>query len=133
KLSLGYKASPRTTLLADMQAQSEQYARGNENNQHQPGVVDIPGEGPVEFRDKGTIPGFAVFNLGLNHSLSKSLTLIVRVNNVFDREYFNGALLGGNLFDRNGALVEEEEDIAREAFLAPGTPRNAWVGLSLRF
>lgn len=133
KLSLGYKASSKTTLLADMQAQSEQFARGNENNQHQPGVVNIPGEDPVEFRDKGTIPGFAVFNLGLNHSLSRNLTLIARVNNVFDREYFNGALLSGNLFDRNGMLVKEEEDITREAFLAPGTPRNAWVGLSLRF
>ncbi len=133
KLSLGYKASDTTTLFVDMQAQSEQFARGNENNQHQAGVVNIPGEGPVEFRDNGRTPGFAVFNLGLNHEVSKNLTLIARLNNVFDREYFNGAVLGGNVFDRNGALVEDEGDITYESFLAPGTPRNAWVGLSLRF
>ncbi|BET25441.1 outer membrane receptor protein involved in Fe transport [Limnobacter thiooxidans] len=133
KLSLGYKASALTTLFVDMQAQSEQYARGNENNQHQAGVVNVPGQGPVEFRDNGKIPGFAVFNLGMNHSLSKNLTVIARLNNVFDRKYFNGAVLGGNIFDRNGALVEEEDDITYETFLAPGTPRNAWLGLSLRF
>jgi hypothetical protein len=52
---------------------------------------------------------------------------------VFDREYFNGALLGGNIFDRNGSLVEDEDDITYESFLAPGTPRNAWVGVSFRF
>ncbi|HAV75504.1 MAG TPA: hypothetical protein DCX50_11080, partial [Limnobacter sp.] len=133
KLSLGYKASDATTLFVDMQAQSEQYARGNENNQHQAGIVNIPGDGPVEFKDNGRIPGFAVFNLGVNHALNKNLTLIARLNNVFDREYFNGALLGGNIFDRNGALVDDEGDITYESFLAPGTPRNAWVGVSLKF
>lgn len=133
KLSLGYKASDATTLFVDMQAQSEQYARGNENNQHQAGIVNIPGEGPVEFSDSGRVPGFAVLNLGVNHALNKNLTLIARLNNVFDREYFNGALLGGNIFDRSGALVEDEGDVTYESFLAPGTPRNAWVGLSLRF
>ncbi|MDP3270868.1 TonB-dependent receptor [Limnobacter sp.] len=133
KLSLGYKASDATTLFVDMQAQSEQYARGNENNQHQAGIVNIPGDGPVEFKDNGRIPGFAVFNLGVNHALNKNLTLIARLNNLFDREYFNGALLGGNIFDRNGALVDDEGDITYESFLAPGTPRNAWVGVSLKF
>lgn len=133
KFSLGYKASEATSLFLDMQAQSEQYARGNENNQHQAGVVNIPGQGPVEFKDNGRIPGFAVFNLGVNHALNKNLTLIARLNNVFDRKYFNGALLGGNMFDRNGSLVDDEDDITYESFLAPGTPRNAWVGVSFRF
>lgn len=132
KLSLGYKASTATTLFADMQAQSSQYARGNENNQHRAGVVTIQGQ-PVDFKDSGKVPGFAVLNLGVNHAMSKNLTLIGRLNNVFDRKYFNGAVLGGNIFDRNGALVDEEDDITYETFLAPGTPRNAWLGLSLRF
>jgi iron complex outermembrane recepter protein len=133
KLSAGFKASEATMLFVDTQAQSGQYARGNENNQHRAGIVNIPGQGPVEFRDNGRIPGFAVFNLGVKHDLSKSVTLIARLNNVFDREYFNGALLGGNIFDRNGALVEDEDDITYESFLAPGTPRNVWVGLSVKF
>jgi len=130
KLSLGYKASDATTLFVDMQAQSEQYARGNENNQHQAGIVNIPGDGPVEFKDNGRIPGFAVFNLGVNHALNKNLTLIARLNNVFDREYFNGALLGGNIFDRNGALVDDEGDITYESFWRQVPPKCVGGGQS---
>ncbi|HEX4916818.1 MAG TPA: TonB-dependent receptor [Limnobacter sp.] len=133
KLSLGLKATASTILFVDMQAQSEQFARGNENNRHQAGVVNIPGEGPVTFQDSGKVPGFAVFNLGLNHTLSRGVTLLARLNNVFDREYFNGGVLGGNVFDANGQLVEDEGDITYETFLAPGMPRSAWLGLSMRF
>ncbi|WP_370263080.1 TonB-dependent receptor [Limnobacter sp.] len=133
KLSLGVKAAESTLLFVDMQAQSEQFARGNENNQHQAGTVNIPGQGPVTFQDNGKVPGFAVFNLGANHRISKQVTLIARLNNVFDREYFNGGVLGGNLFDTNGQLVEEEDDITYETFLAPGMPRSAWLGMSIRF
>lgn len=139
KLSLGFKATPKTLLFADMQAQSDQYARGNENNDHRAGTFQAENENPppatrdVTFNDDGTIPGFAVFNLGLNHEVTQGLTLMVRVNNIFDREYFNGGILGGNIFDANGQLVADEDDITYETFLAPGMPRSAWLGLSYRF
>lgn len=139
KLSLGFKASSKTMVFADMQAQSDQYARGNENNDHQAGTFQAENDNPppatrdVTFNDNGVIPGFAVFNLGLNHEVTEGLTLMVRVNNVFDREYFNGGILGGNIFDANGQLVADEDDITYETFLAPGMPRSAWLGLSYRF
>lgn len=132
KLSLGFKPVEKTTLFVDMQAQSEQYARGNENNQHRAGELVVGGD-TFSFTDSGMIPGFAVFNLGVNHTVSKGLTLLARVNNIFDRKYFNGGVLGGNVFDRNGQLVGEEDDITYETFLAPGTPRNVWVGMNWKF
>lgn len=142
KMSLGFQATSKTLFFVDMQAQSDQYARGNENNQHQAGTFQAEVEDPqpgdpdtrdVSFSDDGTIPGFAVFNLGVNHEVTKGLTLLLRVNNIFDREYFNGGILGGNIFDLNGQLVGEEDDITYETFLAPGTPRSAWIGLSYKF
>ncbi|MCQ8896642.1 TonB-dependent receptor [Limnobacter humi] len=134
KLSLGFKSSAKTTVFGDLQAQSRQFARGNENNQHQAGTFTNTATGDTfTFNDTGVIPGFAVFNVGINHTVDKGITVLARLNNVFDRRYFNGGVLGGNVFDRNGQLVTDEADVRYETFLAPATPRNAWVGVQWRY
>lgn len=94
---------------------SDQYARGNENNAD-----------PM-----GKIAGYTVLNLDTRYSFGKSgWQLFAKLNNVFDREYYTGGILGANMF--NAAGVFDANDTP-EKFLAPGAPRAGWIGLRYEF
>ena len=55
-----------------------------------------------------------------------------RVNNVFDREYTTGGLLGENAFP-DGSFQTDPEEWRKTTFYAPGAPRTFWVSLRMRF
>jgi outer membrane receptor protein involved in Fe transport len=121
-------------LLVDLGlvAVSSSYGRGNENNLHQPDGTYYLGP--------GTAPGYGVVNLGARYQLNRRLDLFVRVNNLFDRQYYTAAQLGptgftgtGNFIARPFPTVDGEFPVQQATFFAPGAPAGAWGGLRLRF
>ena len=130
KVSLGWDLSPAMSVDADMAYIGRTYARGNENNQHQPDGVYYLGA--------GSTGGYAVVNLGLHWQADEQLKLFVQVNNVLDRKYSNAAQLGAAGFTATGAFVSRpfaapviggERPLQQSTFLAPGAPRTLWMGV----
>jgi iron complex outermembrane recepter protein len=53
-------------------------------------------------------------------------------NNVFDREYTTGGLLGENAFP-GGTFETDPEEWRKTTFYAPGMPRTFWSACEMRF
>lgn len=109
-------------------AMSSSYARGNENNLHEPDGAYYLGPGKS--------PGYAVANLGVRYQIHRRLQFFVQVNNLFDRKYYTGAQLGPTGFTSDGAFIarplaaiDGEFPVRRATFFAPGAPRGAWLGI----
>ncbi len=111
---------------------SRTYARGNENNLHQPdGKYYI---GP------GFSPGYAVVQAGARYELISRVQLFVQANNLFDRRYYTAAQLASTGFTDAGAFVARPfgnvggaYPVVHATFYAPGTPRTLMMGLRVRF
>ena len=111
---------------------SSSYARGNENNQHQPDGI--------YYLASGTSPGYAVANTGARYQVHPRVQFFVQINNLFDRRYSTGAQLGATGFTSTGSFlarpfapVNGAYPITHSTFLAPGAPRGAFGGIRLRF
>lgn len=111
---------------------SSSFARGNENNAHQPDNL--------YFIGRGDSPGYGIVNLGANYRLHPRAEFFVNCNNLFNKRYYSGAQLGpaaftpeGNFVARPFPAVDGEFPTLRSTFFAPGAPRTAWLGLRLRF
>lgn len=130
-----FKASAQWQILrqlsasADFAAVSGSYARGNENNEHEPDGVFYLG--------RGRSGGYGVVNLGLEFQPVSALTLFAQVNNLLDRRYYTAAQLGSTGFDAAGnfvarpfagPVVDGERPITGSTFFAPGAPRAWWFG-----
>jgi outer membrane receptor protein involved in Fe transport len=134
KARASWAATSRLDIDADMFAASGVYARGNDNNLHQPdGVFSI---GP------GKTKGYAVFNLGGAYRLGAGLKLFVQVSNLFDKRYASAAQLGntgfnsaGNFIARPfaGPIVDGERPALGATFYGPGAPRIVWGGVRYQF
>jgi outer membrane receptor protein involved in Fe transport len=108
------------------------YARGNENNQHQP-------DGTI-YLGAGKTGGYGVMNLGAAYRPTKGLKVFLRVNNIFDRQYATAAQLGatgfnaaGNFQARPFPAVNGEFPLQGSTFYAPGAPRSVVLGLRYQF
>ncbi len=129
-----WRIVPQLTANVDVITISGSYARGNENNAHEPdGVFYI---GP------GRTGGYTVANLGLSYEPVAAVRMFAQVNNLFDREYYTAAQLGstgfngvGNFVARPfaGPIVDGERPLIGSTFLAPGAPRSYWVGVRYSF
>jgi outer membrane receptor protein involved in Fe transport len=124
--------TPRLGLDVDLVAVSGSFARGNENNQHQPDGTYYLGPGRSD--------PYAIVNVGARYQFTRWLQLIGQINNLFDRKYATGALLGPAGFTETGAFaarplppVDGEFPVRQTTFLAPGAPVRAWVGTRIRF
>jgi len=125
KLRGQLQATPNWSIGTTGVAFSDQYARGNENNQHQADNTTYFGSGKVK--------GYAVFNLDSRYDFNASgWQLFAKVNNVFDRKYYSSGLLGENAFVDNSEF-DAGNNSKKELFLAPGAPRAAWVGVRYDF
>jgi outer membrane receptor protein involved in Fe transport len=80
-------------LEGSMVATSGAFARGNENNVHQPDGTNYLGSGQSV--------GYAIFNLGANFRVTPQWQLKAQVNNLFDTGYSTAAQLGPTGFDAN--------------------------------
>jgi len=140
KLFLTYRFNDKFNIGLDSITRSSSYLRGNENNQHQAGG---------NFRDGGKSAGYTVLNLSASFKPKSDWTFFGRVNNLFDRDYSSGGVLGINPYNTSGQLALGEFTScsttsancstvgkmqgSSEAFLAPGAPRTAWIGIRWEF
>jgi outer membrane receptor protein involved in Fe transport len=120
------------SLDADVVSASESYARGNENNRHEPDGTYYLGP--------GTSPAYGILSVGGRYDLTRWLQLVGQINNLFDYRYFTAAQLGPTGFSSTGTYVARplpavngEFPVQQATFYAPGAPRRAWVGTRLRF
>lgn len=125
-------ATSKLTLNLGVIANSSSFARGNENNAHQPDNR--------LFLGPGASPGYGIVNLGGRYQLHPKLAFFANVNNLFDKRYYSAAQLGptgfadnGNFIARPLPAVDGEFPIRHATFFAPGAPRGAWAGLRLTF
>ena len=126
------QATRKLVVNLGLEAVSRSYARGNENNMHQP-------DGKY-YLGPGVSPGYAVLNAGARYHAHRRLELFVRVNNILDRRYYSAAQLGvtgytdaGNFIARPFASAGGQYPLVHATFFAPGAPRAAWGGLRVRF
>ena len=113
-----WEALPQWTIGTNIVAFSDQYAHGNENN-------DDDGEG-------AKIGGYTVVNLDTRYRFANSgWQVFAKVNNVFDKEYYSGGMLGETFFEADGTFMDGDDE--RSALVAPGAPRAAWVGVRYEF
>src|SRR5262249_53143838 len=115
-----------------MSAFSSSFARGNENNQHQP-------DGQY-YLGPGKSPGYAVFELEGRYQIHQRLQLFAQVNNLFDRQYYTAAQLGPAGFTENGTFIAGplpevggNSPFPGSSFLSPGAQKRGWVGFLLSF
>lgn len=118
KLRGEWQATPQWSIGTNIVAFSEQYAHGNENNEHQ-------GEG-------GEIGGYTVVNMDTRYRFANTgWQLFAKVNNVFDREYYSGGMLGESFFTPGGVFDGGDDHF--QPLYSPGAPRAGWIGLRYEF
>jgi outer membrane receptor protein involved in Fe transport len=133
KLFADYQLSPAWSLGADVAAVGSSFARGNENNQHQPDGVYYLGS--------GRNPGYAVLNLSADYRPTPKWALFAQINNVLDRKYSSAAQLGATAFDANGNFLARpfpadangDRPLQNSTFYSPGAPRSFRVGVKYSF
>jgi outer membrane receptor protein involved in Fe transport len=130
KATLDWQVLPILSVNVDAMYVSGSYARGNENNEHEPDGLYYLG--------RGRTAGYKVVNLGVELQPLPALTVFAQVNNLLDRKYFTGAQLGSTAFDAAGnfvarpfagPVVDGERPLLGSTFYAPGAPRAFWFGL----
>jgi outer membrane receptor protein involved in Fe transport len=126
------QVTKKFTLNLSAIAFSSSYARGNENNQHQPDGTYYLGSGKSG--------GYVVMNLGARYQATKRLQLFAQISNLADRKYSSGAQLGpmgfadnGNFIARPLPSVNGEFGVRQSTFYAPGAPRTVWGGVRVNF
>ena len=126
------QVTSRLSLDVNLIAVSSSFARGNENNLHEPDDQYYLGPGEA--------PGYAIVNLGGTYRLTRWLQAVAQVNNLFDRDYYTAAQLGlfgftdsGNFIARPFPAVDGEYPLRHGTFLAPGAPIRMWAGARVTF
>ncbi|MEO6339941.1 MAG: TonB-dependent receptor [Caulobacteraceae bacterium] len=134
KANAAWQATDQFSINADMIAIGGSFARGNENNLHQPDGVFYLGPGKTK--------GYAVINLGADFTPVEGFKVFAQINNLFDRRYYTGAQLGATGFTDAGTfiarpfaapIVNGERPVRSATFYAPGAPRSFWVGVKYAF
>jgi outer membrane receptor protein involved in Fe transport len=143
--NISYEVTPKWRVGLSTVMHSESFLRGNENNEHKPGVIreieTAIGKNYLQpTRNPGSIPGYATFNFQTSYMISKEWTATMLINNLFDKEYFSAGRLGRNPFSPsiNGAIGvsgynHNSGDWQSTNFIAPGAPRGVWFSLNWHF
>jgi outer membrane receptor protein involved in Fe transport len=124
------RISASVSLDLGVVSSSGVYARGNENNAHQPDGAYYLGV--------GSTPAYAVVNLGARYQVTPRVGVLLQINNLFDTHYYTAAQLGANGFTDTNAFIARplpavngEFPLRHGTFLAPGAPVAFWVGARL--
>lgn len=134
KAGLEWNPARQASVNLDMVAVSGSYARGNENNRHQPDGL--------YFLGPGRTGGHAVFNLGVEVRPAATVTLFAAVQNLFGTQYATAAQLAPAAFDARGNFVARpfsgpviggERPLLSSTFYAPGAPRSIRLGARVTF
>ncbi len=124
KLFADYRVNDKFSVGVNTFTATSSLLRGNENGQD----------------SRGIIAGYTIVNLTSAYRVHPEWLLFAKVNNVFDREYFTSGQLGMNSLNPNGSLrmnglaanANYSQSVS-EAFVAPGAPIAAWVGVRWEF
>jgi outer membrane receptor protein involved in Fe transport len=114
KLRADYAFSQKWSGGVTLNYYSDQYARGDENNQDA----------------SGKIPSYGLVNLDARYQASQAFQIFVKIHNVFDEEYETLGVLGENFFV-NGTF--DASNVRSEQFRSVGAPRAAWLGVKYAF
>jgi outer membrane receptor protein involved in Fe transport len=132
KMYADVQLGSRFSVDVDLLAVSSSFARGNENNRHEPDGTYYLGP--------GSTPGYAVVNLGGGYRITRWLQVVAQLTNLFDRRYYTAGQLGSLGFAETGAFVarplpaiDGEFPVRQATFYAPGAPARAWVGTKFTF
>ena len=113
-----WQALPQWAIGTNIVAFSDQYSHGNENNNHQ-------GEG-------AKTSGYTIVNLDTRYKLTNSgWQVFAKANNIFDKRYYSGGMLGESFFTPDGTFDGGENHF--QPLYSPGAPRAGWVGLRYEF
>jgi outer membrane receptor protein involved in Fe transport len=126
KMRMQYAMTPNWTIGSNINAFSDVYVRGNENNEHvvYPSNVDA-------VQATGKVAGYTVVNLDTRYKLNNSgWQVFAKANNVFNKKYATGGMLGENWIGEDGLFSGGEEP---SKLLMLGAPRAAWVGVRYDF
>ncbi|NKI99156.1 TonB-dependent receptor [Novosphingobium sp. SG707] len=133
KAQAGFDAASWLSVRAEMVAAGGVYARGNENNLHQPDGTYYLGAGKTD--------AYAVVNASLEIRPRKGVIFTAGVSNLMNAHYATAAQLAASGFDANGAFVARpfsgpviggERPLVHSTFLAPAAPRRFEVGLRVQ-
>jgi len=126
------QATRRIDVNLELLAVGSSYARGNENNEHEPDGTYYLGEGRSD--------PYAIVNLGARVGITAWLQAIGQIDNLFNQKYSTGAQLGaagitpaGTFIARPFPPVNGEFPIRHTTFLAPGAPIRGWIGARVHF
>ena len=156
--TLSYDVTSKWNIGLTAVAHSTSFVRGNENNEHQQGVVRTrqfdrvnPYTGEVSVitvvsqptGNKGSVPGYATFNFQTSYKFNNEWTASMLVTNLLDKEYFSAGRLGINPFspqigngptDPNGSgFNHNSSEWLSTNFIAPSAPRGVWFSLNWQF
>ncbi|MDH5501762.1 MAG: TonB-dependent receptor, partial [Gammaproteobacteria bacterium] len=107
KAGFSFAVTDKLTVGAGMQYSGKMYLRGDEGN------------------DVEQISGYAVFDMRGEYRFNKHVSTFVTIDNLFDRHYETFGLFG----NPQEVLGDAFDD---PRFLGPGTPRAAWIGVTLQ-
>lgn len=125
KLRLQYNVTPQWYIGSNINAYSDVYTRGNENNAHQAdnGNADF-------YQGKGKVGGYAIVNLDTRYKIGASgWQVFAKATNIFDKKYASGGMMGESWIE-NGAFSGNQEPAM---LVMPGAPRAGWVGVRYEF
>jgi outer membrane receptor protein involved in Fe transport len=129
-----WEVTRQLSLDADVQYTGWSYARGNENNAHQP-------DGTY-FLNPGYSGGYLIANTGIEFRPIEHLKLFLQVDNLFDRHYATASQLGTTSFTAAGNFVsypfgrvagQDDQTQVADTFLSPGAPRSFFGGVRYQF
>jgi outer membrane receptor protein involved in Fe transport len=126
KMRMQYAVLPNWTVGSNINAFSNVFIRGNENNAHEAGS----GNSGQIVQSSGKVAGYTVVNLDTRYKLSNSgWQLFAKANNVFNKKYATGGMLGENWFE-DGVFNSDDEPAK---LVMPGAPRAGWIGVRYDF
>lgn len=132
KFHVDYEVAQGLIVGAESLTMSGMYARGNENNAHQPDGVYYIGPGKTK--------GYTIFALRAQYQVNAHLLLFTRVDNLLDKKHATSAVLGGNGFTADGNFIARrfpavngEFPVQQSTFYAPGQPRAVFGGIKVMF
>ncbi|QNI36661.1 TonB-dependent receptor [Edaphobacter albus] len=131
KVFADYKPTQKWLIDFNVIAASSTYARGNENNQHQPDGTYYLGS--------GSSPAYGVANVGARYLFSSRLEAFLQLNNILDTHYYTAAQLGTSPYDNNGKFIARpfpsnsngDYPVRNTTFLAPGAPFTLFGGIRI--
>ncbi len=122
-----YAMTPNWTIGSNINAFSDVYVRGNENNAHDANGTNAEGE---QVPDTGKVGGYTVVNLDTRYKFNNTgWQLFAKAVNIFNKDYASGGMLGENWVD-GGAFTGVGEPAK---MIMPGAPRAGWIGLRYDF